>query len=155
MSFTPIETQEAFDAAIRDRIARERAKFADYDELKAKAERFDEAEEARKSDLERANERIAELEGAARDREEADRLSALRSKVSSETGVPADLISGTDEDSMRESAAAIAAFAKATVPAAPNLGEAGRFAGDERPSGLGGDGYVRDLDRAFFGEEVE
>lgn len=155
MSFTPIETQEAFDAAIKDRIARERAKFADYDELRAKAEELDGIKEAQKSELDRANERIAELESAARDREEADRLSALRSKVSGETGVPADLISGADEDSMRESAAAIAAYAKAAVPAAPSLGEAGRFADDGRPSGPEGDGYVRDLDRAFFGEGSE
>lgn len=155
MSFTPIETQEAFDAAIRDRIARERAKFADYDELKAKAERFDEAEEARKSDLERANERIAELEGAAREREEADRLSALRSKVAEATGVPAELISGADEDSMTESAKAIAAFAKATVPPAPNVGGAGRFAGEDAPAGGPAEGFVRDLDRAFFGDGSE
>ena len=59
MSFTPIETQEKFDEAIKERLARERAKFADYDELKAKAAKFDEAEEARKSDLEKANERIS------------------------------------------------------------------------------------------------
>ena len=38
MEFTPITTQEAFDAAIKDRLAREREtvtkKFADYDDLK-------------------------------------------------------------------------------------------------------------------------
>lgn len=153
MSFTPIETQEAFDAAIKDRIARERAKFADYDELKAKADELDGIKAAQKSDLDRANERIAELEGAARDREEADRLSALRARVSGETGVPADLIFGADEDSMRESAAAIAAYAKAIVPAAPPLDEAGRFAGEGRSSGgAGAEGYLRDLDRALQGE---
>lgn len=37
MEFKPIETQEAFDAAIKERLERERAKFADYDELKSGA----------------------------------------------------------------------------------------------------------------------
>lgn len=151
MSFTPIETQEKFDEAIKERLARERAKFADYDELKAKAAKFDEAEEARKSDLEKANERISELEAAAKSREEADRLAEARAKVSKETGVPADLISGTDEESMTESAKAIAAFAKATVPPAPKVGSAGRFADDGASSGGSGDDLVRDLDRALFG----
>ena len=43
MDFEPIETQEQFDAAIKSRLARERekarAEFADYEELKARAER--------------------------------------------------------------------------------------------------------------------
>ena len=151
MSFTPIETQEKFDEMVKERLARERAKFSDYDELKAKAAKFDEAEEARKSDLEKANERINELEAAAKSREEADRLAAARAKVSKETGVPAEIISGTDEESMTESARAIAAFAKATVPPAPKVRGAGRFADDGASSGGSGDGLVRDLDRALFG----
>ena len=46
MDFEPIETQEQFDAAIKSRLARERekarAEFADYEELKARAERAEE-----------------------------------------------------------------------------------------------------------------
>lgn len=41
-SFTPITTQEAFDKAIGPRLARERARFEGYDDLKQKAERLDE-----------------------------------------------------------------------------------------------------------------
>ena len=32
--FTPISTQEEFDSAIKDRLARERAKFSDYEDIK-------------------------------------------------------------------------------------------------------------------------
>ena len=32
--FTPINTQEEFDAMIKDRLARERAKFADYEDIR-------------------------------------------------------------------------------------------------------------------------
>lgn len=41
MAFTPIETEEAFNEAIKDRIARERAKYADYDAVKQKAAQYD------------------------------------------------------------------------------------------------------------------
>ncbi|MDO4428556.1 MAG: hypothetical protein Q4B91_03495 [Atopobiaceae bacterium] len=155
MSFTPIQTQEEFDRAIKERMDRLKGQYADYDELKAKAAKFDEAEEARKRELDKANGRIAELEAAARGREEADRLSALRSKVAEATGVPAELISGTDEDSMTESAEAISAFAKRTVPPAPNVGGAGAFAGEGASAGGAAEGFARDLDRALFGEGSE
>ncbi len=96
MAFEPIETQEAFDAALKARLERERrkvegeieAKYADYGELAEKAKAYDEAREAEKSELEKANERIAALEGEKAKREEADKAAALRRKVASEKGVP-------------------------------------------------------------------
>lgn len=55
--FEPITTQEQFDQAIKARIERAQAKaaerFADYDELKAKAEEYDRAREASKTELQR------------------------------------------------------------------------------------------------------
>lgn len=47
-------TQAEMDAIIGDRLKRERAKYADYDDVKAKAAQFDAAQEAAKSDLEKA-----------------------------------------------------------------------------------------------------
>ena len=48
--FEPITSQEQLDGILKGRLAREReqaaAKYADYDELKAKAAKFDEAEAA-------------------------------------------------------------------------------------------------------------
>ena len=37
-------TQAEMDAIIRDRLSRERSKYADYDDIKAKAQKFDAAE---------------------------------------------------------------------------------------------------------------
>lgn len=75
MPFTPIETQEQLDAAIRERIERAERKvaeqFADYDQLKEKAARLDELESASKSELEKANEELARLRNQASDREAA------------------------------------------------------------------------------------
>ena len=47
-------TQAEMDAIIGDRLKRERAKYADYNELAKKAKAFDEAEEAGKSELQKA-----------------------------------------------------------------------------------------------------
>lgn len=72
------------------------------------------------SDVERLVNRIAALEQQA----ETNRVEALRMKVASETGVPADLaefLTATDEDSLRTQAQKlVAATAAATGPKRPN-----------------------------------
>lgn len=47
-TYTPPATQADLDQIVEKRLARERAKFADYDEVKAKATKFDEHEAANK-----------------------------------------------------------------------------------------------------------
>ena len=47
-------TQAELDAIVADRLARERAKYPDYENLKAKAAKYDAAEEAGKSELQKA-----------------------------------------------------------------------------------------------------
>ena len=118
MDFEPIETQEQFDAAIKSRLARERekarAEFADYEELKARAERAEELQE--------------QLDAAAAERaerERAEEVERLRAKVSEETGVPASLIAGEDEESMAAFAKGVADFAR---PSAPVVSSSGAFA---------------------------
>ena len=134
MEFKPIETQEAFDAAIKSRLERERKhaaeQFSDYDELKEKAAKFDKLQGKTNDDLTAANARIAELEDAAKKRAHEDELMSLRQKVSTETGVPIDLINGDDEESMNAFASKIADFAH--VPAAPNVPGAGTFSTDSQ-----------------------
>lgn len=117
MDFTPIETQEQFDAAIKSRLSRERdkvrAEFADYEELKKRAEKAEKLQ--------------AKLDGIEIERKEAERkaeIDRIRAKVSEETGVPADLIAGEDEESMSAFAKAVGDYAK---PTAPNVGNAGSF----------------------------
>lgn len=60
--FEPISTQEEFDARLKDRLSREKAKFSDYKDLKAKADKFDELEAANKSEIEKATDRVAAAE---------------------------------------------------------------------------------------------
>lgn len=61
--FTPIQSQEDFDRRIQDRIARERAKYSDYDALKAAAGEFEQFKEASKTEQQKAID-AAKSEGA-------------------------------------------------------------------------------------------
>lgn len=57
-------SQEELDRIIGARIERERAKFADYKDIKAKAEKFDAVEEANKTELQKLAERAETAEKA-------------------------------------------------------------------------------------------
>ena len=50
-------TQSELNAILGDRLAQERKKYADYEELKGKAEKYDAAEEASKSELQKEQEK--------------------------------------------------------------------------------------------------
>ena len=156
MAFEPINTQEEFDQKLKERLARERekvtaetnAKYADYSELAEKAKAYDEAQEANKTELQKANDRIAALEGEKKKREEADKQREIREKVSKETGIPADLISGADEESMTSYAKKLAEFAKVQTPAAPKDPNPGKFS-----SGEGTNDEQREFARALLGKD--
>lgn len=76
-------TQEELDRVVGERLAREKAKLGDVEELRRKAEQFDRLEEERKSELERAVDTAKkEADKAARDdRDGFWRERLLRSEV--------------------------------------------------------------------------
>jgi hypothetical protein len=97
-NWTPPANQEEFNRIIGERIARERSKYADYADLKTKAERLAELESAGKSEIEKANERAQAAETAAQAHaaELAKAKAALKYKLSDED---LDLLgSGTAEE---------------------------------------------------------
>ena len=59
-------TQAEMNAIISDRLTRERSKYADYDDLKAKAAQFDASQEAGKTELQKANEKRQHPAGSPR-----------------------------------------------------------------------------------------
>lgn len=77
-------TQAELDYHIAERLKRQKAQFADYEDLKKKAAQFDEIDAQSKSDLEKANEKIAALESAAAAAAEAAKTNALRAAVVAE-----------------------------------------------------------------------
>ena len=86
-------TQSQLDAIIQERVARERGKYADYDELKEKAGKFDAAEEANKTELQKATERADKLQAQVDSMTKAGKLRDMRAKVAKATGVPEALLS--------------------------------------------------------------
>lgn len=117
-------TQSEMDAIIGERLARERAKYADYDTMKQKAEQFDAAEEASKSELQKATERAEALQKQVDAMLKADTARQIRDKVAKETGVPAHLLTAETEEACAEQAKAIMAFAQPSgYPAVKDAGE--------------------------------
>lgn len=53
-TYAPPATQADLDRIIAERVSRTKNQFKDYNDLKAKAEKFDQAQQASQSDLERA-----------------------------------------------------------------------------------------------------
>lgn len=91
-------TQAELDAVVKDRLKREREKYADYDAVKAKATKLDEIEAANKSELEKANEKAAKLEAELNGIKKAAELREMREKIATENNIPANLLTGTTED---------------------------------------------------------
>lgn len=55
-------TEDDVNRIVQKRLAREREKYSDYEDLAEKAKQFDELEDQRKSELEKAQERTSKLE---------------------------------------------------------------------------------------------
>ena len=105
--FTPIQSQDDLNRIVEARLARERAKFADYQELKAAADKLAELEDLDKSELDKA---IARAEKAEREAAEAAEALAkkdrevLVQRVAAEMKVPAKWLSGSSEEELVASA---------------------------------------------------
>ena len=61
-------TQAELDQKVKERLAREKAKYSDYDELKTQAEKFQEWQESQKSEVDKLREAA---EKAAQERDQA------------------------------------------------------------------------------------
>lgn len=105
-------TQAEVDAIVGDRLKRDRAKYADYDTLKEKAQKFDALEEESKSELQKAVERADALQTKLDAMESANAVREMREQIAEETGVPANLLTAMEEDECRAQAKAILEYAK-------------------------------------------
>lgn len=112
--FTPPATQDELNKIISERIARERAKFADYKDLQSKAAKFDEIEQASKSEQERLTERAEAAERRAAELE----AQTVRLEVASQNGLsPAQakrLVGSTREELEADAKELLATFKPAS-----------------------------------------
>lgn len=117
-------TQSEVNAIIGDRLAQERKKYADYNELKSKAAKFDEAEEASKTELQKATEQRDAFKAELDNMKKANSLRELREKVATEKGIPANLLTAETEEDCNAQADAILSFAKPNAyPTVKDSGE--------------------------------
>lgn len=95
-------TQAEMDAIIGDRLARERAKYADYNEVKAKAAKYDEAEEANKTELQKAVEERdkfkAELDKLNAEKEHAKAVAQAANKYGVDSSLLARMSGDVEEN---------------------------------------------------------
>jgi ParB-like chromosome segregation protein Spo0J len=78
-------TQDQVDKIVNDRLAREKGKYSDYEDLKAKAAQLDELEQSKKDDATKANDKAT----AAEERAAKAEANALRLQVALDKGLTA------------------------------------------------------------------
>ena len=105
-------TQADLDRIVKDRLTREREKYGDYDALKAKADKFDEIEEASKTELQKATEKAKALQDELDAFKKAESLRTMREKVAHDTGIPVNLLTAESEDACKEQAKQILEFSR-------------------------------------------
>ena len=101
-------SQADVDRIVKERLARERQKYADYDDLKAKAE----AADSSKTDLEKLTEQLQALQ----QENETNKVKALRSEIASTKGVPAGLLTASTQEELEAQADALLKFAEDRTP---------------------------------------
>lgn len=116
------EHDEYVNGIVKDRLDRERKKYADYDDLKMKAEKLTELEKSQMSEVERIKAELAEKDRLL---QEATgeltglKLQQMKASKLAEAGISAewaDSVAGNTEEEIAASVAKIAGRLKATHP---------------------------------------
>lgn len=123
MEFTPITTQEEFDAAIKARLAREREtvtkQFADYDSMKAQLQQLTDAKSAFESSAKESADKIKTLNdelAAANAKIKGFEVANLKTSAALAAGIPmefAERLSGETKEDIEKDAASVAKLFKA------------------------------------------
>lgn len=141
-------TQDELNVIVQRRLAKEREKYSDYDQLKAAAQKLSEIEDANRSELEKATTRAEKAEAELA----AARFETLKTTIAAEHGVSAEdsrlFLTAQDEAGLKAQAAGLAAKTPKQDQAAPQVGNT--------VPGLGGrsadvTGSKDALARAIFG----
>lgn len=119
-------TQEQVDNIVKERLKRAKSSVPDdYEELKAKAAKWDEQSEANKSEFEKLSEKFAETEKT--NAELTKKLNRIQwvNEVSKSTGLSSDAVSLLRGDTAEELQASAQALIKSGVSAYGNVPDGG------------------------------
>jgi hypothetical protein len=124
--WTPPATQDDLNRIIKERVDRERAKYSDYSDLKAKASKYAEFEESQKSELQRATERAEALDKELSQIRSARQIETWKGEIAAVTKVPAELLSGSTQEELQASAEKLKPYLEASqrgpyVPSPGNI----------------------------------
>lgn len=111
MPFNPINTQEEFDAAIRDRLERERSKYADYEDLKTQVGTLTTERDTYKQQVDERDAKIRTYE-----------TNSVKMRIAQEKGIPAEMalrLNGETEEDIAKDADSVAQIFRASKGAAP------------------------------------
>lgn len=124
MEFVPIETQEQFDAMVKDRVERAKKSAAKEFETQLKdLEQLKESVTAKETEIGTLKAKITDLEAEKKTNGESYqsmqkelsqvKLSALKQRIAIDAGIPlemADRLNGEDEESIKEDAEKVKGF---------------------------------------------
>ena len=126
--FTPINTQEEFEEAIKDRLAREAKKYEGY----TSPDDLEKIKEGHKSEIDKLNEQmktqLKEKEDSIAEKDkkiQGYETNSAKMRIAREAGLSyeaVDYIQGSDEEAMKKSAQTLKALIGSGKPAPP-LGE--------------------------------
>jgi CRP-like cAMP-binding protein len=107
--FTPITTQDDLNKVVSERVARERAKFSDYDAMKAKAAELDGLKAANQTEAEKTAARIAAIEtDLSKARQETQRLTIATAHGITDKDDIELFLTGTDAETLTRQAKRLA-----------------------------------------------
>lgn len=127
MPFNPINTQEEFDAAIKDRLERERGKYADYEDLKTQVSTLTTERDTALQQVADRDAKIAKYE-----------TDSVKTRIAREKGIPAEMahrLTGNTEEEIAQDADAMAKIFQEAKGAAP-LFDNSQPVGDDKDAAL-------------------
>jgi len=115
-------SQDDVNKIVQERVAKEKAKYEGFEEMKSKAAEYERLQEASKTDLQKAEEKASKLESELAKYKKAEEARKVRSTVSEKTGIPERLLSGETEEACEAQAKAIQEYVAAQIENAKNNG---------------------------------
>lgn len=100
-TYAPPATQEDLNRIIADRVSRERAKYADYADLKSKAAEYDKVQESAKTEMQKLTERAEAAERRVAEFESRDQVAEWAKEITKDSPVPPEALRGSTREDLQ------------------------------------------------------